>query len=116
MAVPCPPLEWPPFLEECGPAEDPSILLTGRARIGGASAAVVAVRIAPGRARVPDYREGVPDAAYETSQLETILEELECLAQEIGAAPATMEAGMVQLATGTYVMGVLPGWDSAGAA
>jgi hypothetical protein len=108
MAVACPQVEWPPFLEESGPAEDPSILLTARARIGDASAAVVAVRIAPGRTRVPDYRADVPDAAYETGQLETILEELECLAQEVGARPTTAEAGMVRLATGTYVMGVLP--------
>lgn len=108
MTVPCPTLEWPPFLEECGPAEDPSILLTGTARIGGTSVAVVAIRITPGRTRVPDYRRGVPTAAYETGALETILEELDYLAQEVGAVTASAEPGIVRLATGTYVMGVLP--------
>ncbi len=108
MAVPCPQLEWPHFLEECGPAEDPSILLTGTARLGGTSVAVVAIRIALGRTRVPDYRPDVPEAAYETSALETILEELDYLAQEIGTVTARTETGIVRLATGTYVMGMLP--------
>jgi hypothetical protein len=108
MAVPCPTLEWPHFLEECGPVEDPSILLTGTARIGGISVAVVAIRISHGRTRIPDYRDGVPAGAYETAALETILEELDYLAQEVGAMTASSESGIVRLATGTYVMGVLP--------
>ena len=108
MAVPCPRLEWPPFLEEGGPPEDPSILLTGTARIGGTAVAVVAIRISPGRTRMPDYRQDVPAAAYEAAALETILDELEYLAQEIGAVMAGGEPGLVQLATGPYVMGVLP--------
>jgi hypothetical protein len=108
MAVSCPPLEWPPFLEEGGPAEDPSIVLTGTARIGGTSVAVVAIRIAAGRTRVPDYRPDVPEAAYEAGALETILEELDYLAQQVGALTAPAETGIVRLATGTYVMGMLP--------
>lgn len=109
MAVPSPTLEWPPFLEEGGPAEDPAILLTGTARIGSTAVAVVAIRIHPGRARVPDYRPDVPTQAYETGALETILEELDYLAQEVSAVTASAEPGIVHLATGSYVMGVLPG-------
>jgi hypothetical protein len=63
MAVKCPALEWPGTLEERGPSEDPSILLTGTARLGGTPVAIMAVRINAEFRPLPDYKSGPPDGA-----------------------------------------------------
>jgi len=108
VTVPCPTVEWPSFLEECGPAEDPSILLRGTARIGGTRVAVVAIRIKPELRRAPDYRQDVPSAAYETGALDTMLEEFEYLTDELTVVAGGAGRSIVRLQTGPYVMGVLP--------
>ncbi len=108
MAVQCPALEWPSFLEECGPAEDPSIVLKGTARIGGTPSAVVAIRIKPDLRRAPDYKSGVPADVYQVDALETILDELDYLVNEIGAITGSMERRVVRLSTGVYVLWLLP--------
>ena len=110
MTVECPALEWPRVLEECGPAEDPTILLMGTARIGGTPVAVVAIRVKPELRRAPDYRQGVPSAAYETGALETILDELEYLTDEVGVVTGSAERSIVRLPTGPYVIGMVPAW------
>jgi hypothetical protein len=108
MAVACPPVEWPKLLEEQGPAEDPGIVLKGTARIGGAPVEIVAIRVDLERRRMPDYRSDVPRAAYETAALETTLEELECVTQELSALTGVAERSIVRFATGSYVLFVLP--------
>lgn len=108
MAVACPPIEWPGFLEEKGPAEDPEIVLKGTVRIGGAPLEVVAIRVDLDRRRVPDYKRGVPMAAYEAAALETTLEELEYVTEALGALTGAAARSVVRLATGSYVFCVLP--------
>jgi hypothetical protein len=108
MAVSCPALEWPNYLDECGPAEDPTILLSGTARIGGTPVAVVAIRINPGLRRCPDYRKDLPAAVYETGALEAILEELEYMTEELSVVTGSGERSIVDLAEGRYAMWVLP--------
>jgi hypothetical protein len=108
MAVACPPVEWPKFLEEQGPAEDPEIVLKGTARVGGAPVEIVAIRVDLERRRMPDYKSGVPRAAYDTGALETTLDELECIAQELSTLTGVAERSIVRFATGSYVLCVLP--------
>lgn len=108
MAVQCPPLAWPSVLEESGPDEDPSILLTGTARIGATPVAVVAIRINSKFRGAPDYKDTLPAAVYETGALETILEELEYLTEEVSVLTGSAERSVVELDGGPYVMWVLP--------
>jgi hypothetical protein len=108
MAIACPALEWPSSLEERGPVEDPSIVLKGTARIGGAPAAVVAIRIKPDLRRAPDYKKGVAANVYQADALETILDELDYLVDEIGVITGGMERRVVRLSTGVYVLWLLP--------
>jgi hypothetical protein len=107
MAVQCPALEWPSFLEERGPVEDPSIVLRGTARIGGTPAAVVAIRIKPDLIRAPDYKNGVPADVYQVDALETIVDELDYLVDEIGVVTGSMERRVVRLSTGVYLLWLL---------
>jgi hypothetical protein len=108
MAVACPPVEWPGLLEEQGPAEDPEIVLRGTVRIGGVPLEVVAIRVDLELRRVPDYKRGVPLAAYESAALETALEELECVTEQLSTHTAVVERSIVRFATGPYVVCVLP--------
>jgi hypothetical protein len=107
MAVQCPALEWPSFLEERGPVEDPSIVLRGTARIDGTPAAVVAIRIKPDLKRAPDYKNGVPADVYQVDALETIVDELDYLVDEIGVVTGSMERRVVHLSTGVYLLWLL---------
>lgn len=108
MMVACPSIEWPRFLEECGPAEDPGIVLKGRAHIGDTPLQVVAIRIAPELRRAPDYKRGVPQGAYRTAALETTLEELEYVTEELRSLTGAAERSLVLLPTGAYVLWLLP--------
>jgi hypothetical protein len=108
MAIPCPPLEWPSFLQECGPANDPQIVLRGDARIGDTPLQVVAIRVDPELRYAPDYRRGVPAEAYETAALETTLDELEYLTEELSGLTGRAQRSIVRLAGGAYVLWVLP--------
>jgi hypothetical protein len=108
MTVACPSIEWPRFLEECGPAEDADIVLKGTAHIGATPLEVIAIRIDPRLRRAPDYRPDVPEAAYQTAALETTLEELEYLTEELAAVTGAAERSLVRLPAGDYVMWVLP--------
>lgn len=108
MAVACPPIEWPGSLDEQGPPEDPAIVLKGTARIGGAPLKIVAIRVDLELRRMPDYKPGVPAAAYETTALETTLEELECVTEQLSGLTGAAERSIVRFATGPYVVCVLP--------
>lgn len=100
MTVPSPHFEWIGDFEEQGPPEDPRILLTGRARLGGTPFLAKAVRVAAGE-RIPDLRPEVSPAAYDELELDTLLDEFETLA-------GTIEPELVNIAGAMYVLCVFP--------
>jgi hypothetical protein len=108
MAIQCPPIEWPSLLDACGPDQDPEIVLKGTARIGATPLQVVAIRVDPQLRRTPDYKVGVPEAAYRTSALEAMLEELEYVIQELDEVTSAAERSIVYLPAGAYVIWVMP--------
>ena len=113
MVVECPPCKWPSVLEERGPAQDPSILLIGAARIGETAVQVVAIRINATLRWSPDYRDGVADDTYRANgldeALEGALEEFQSGAAELEEFLGASGSSVVELATGTYRMWVIPG-------
>ncbi len=113
MPVQCPPCRWPEALYERGPAADPSILLTGRARIGDTEVEVVAVRVNPALRWMPDYKSDVAEGCYRTDGLdvvlETVLEELESVGSELEDALGKVRPSIVELATGMYMIWAMPG-------
>jgi hypothetical protein len=112
MAVPCPNCRWPAELDERGPAEDPAILLTGTAYIGTIPVLVLAVRIDPNTGRLPDYKPGVPRAAYAGGRfdvvLEVLMDELEYIASELDDLLGESRPSTVQLPGGLYRLCTLP--------
>lgn len=106
MTIPCPACEWPEFLKECGPPEDPMLLLTGIARIGGAALRIVAIRTDPASRWSPDYRLDVPAGSYDADgldiALEGALEELGSLAEQLNDILGESEQGAVSLAGRAY--------------
>lgn len=105
MAIECPPCLWPTVLEERGPSDDPSILLTGTARIGNAPIQIVAIRINPILRSTADYKPDVTEA-YQANDLDTvlgaILEELEYTSVELGRLLGNDHSATVELAPGVY--------------
>lgn len=112
MSVPCPSCQWPAVLEERGPSEDPSILLTGTARIGEAAVQVIAIRVDPTLRWTPGYRRDVAEGSYQAkglnATLETFLEEFESTAAEFGELLGDGRPSLVELATGPYRIWVMP--------
>lgn len=112
MPVECPSCQWPTAFSECGPAEDPSILLSGTARIAQAAVQIVAIRTSPDSGRLPDYRGYVPRECYQENGLgtllEQVLEDFEYLANDFGELLGDFGSGTVELSTGTYVIAALP--------
>lgn len=108
MAVQSPSIKWPNVLEGCGPEQDPDILLKGTVEIGATPLQIVAIRIDPQRRRTPDYKPDVPEAAYHTAALETTLDELEYVTEELAEVTGAAERSIVYLPTGPYVICVLP--------
>lgn len=101
MAIQCPRIVWPDHLAEEGPPEDRSIYLRGRARVGEAWADVRAIRIDPALRMMPDYKKSVPSSCYADLQLDTLLDELACLADSDPLAT-------VELDGGHYVIWLIP--------
>ena len=101
MSVSCPAPNWPSELVEDGPEDDRSILLRGEAVIGGVRFRVTAVRVDPIRFG-PDYRMDRGAGTYSGYDLSALLDQLSELT-EISEAPT------LQLATGNYLLWVLPG-------
>jgi hypothetical protein len=104
MPVQCPSCQWPSSFTECGPVEDPSILLSGTARIAQAAVQIVAIRTSRESGRVPDYRSDVPRECYQglSSVLEQMLEDFEYLASEVGDLLSDSDSEDIELLTGTY--------------
>lgn len=112
MSVPCPSCQWPAVLEERGPPEDPSILLTGKARIGDATVQVIAIRVDPTLRWTLDYKHDVAEGSYQakglSATLETFLEESKSTASEFGELLGESRPSIVELATGPYRIWVMP--------
>jgi len=112
MPVQCPSCQWPTSFAECGPAEDPSILLSGTARIAQAAVRVVAIRTSRESGRVPDYRNDVPRECYSADGLDTLLEQaledFEYLADDFGDILGNAGSETIELATGAYTIVALP--------
>ena len=117
MPVQCPSCQWPTAFSECGPAEDPSILLSGTARIAQAALQIIAIRTSRESGRMPDYRGDVPRACYEASGLnsllEQVLEDFEYLATDFGDLLENAGSDRVELPTGNYTIVALPSRVSA---
>lgn len=108
MAVQCPAIEWPNFLDACGPQQDPDIVLKGTVYIGATPLQIVAIRIDPQRRRTPDYKPDVPEAAYCTAALETTLDEFEYVTEQLAEMTGAAERSIVYLPTGPYVICIVP--------
>ena len=112
MSIPFPPCVWPATLDERGPKEDPSILLTGTAKIGNAPARIIAIRISRTLRRTPDYRQDVPAGIYGVNDLdaglETFLENAEDLTEELSDVLGEHVPSIVQLEPGAYMLWILP--------
>lgn len=103
MTVACPAPQWPEGLLEEGPPEDPTILLRGEARIGGARFTVTAVRVDPIRFG-PDFRFDRTISVYAAYGLSELLDSLSELID-------VAEASALRLSTGSYRLWMLPHGD-----
>ena len=101
-------MDWPRSLEEHGPAEDPSIILRARARLGSATLEVLAIRIDPELRRTPDFRKDLPIGLYHARAMETMLDELEYLSDALADVAESTSQSVIELETGTYLLCVLP--------
>ncbi len=112
MSVPFPSCVFPATLDEHGPKEDPSILLTGMVAIGNATALVIAIRISLTLRRTPDYRQDVPAEMYGVNNidtgLETFLENADDLTAEFSDLLGEHVPSIVQLEPGAYMLWILP--------
>ena len=108
MPVQCPTCQWPSSFAECGPAEDPSILLSGTARIAQAALQIIAIRTSCESGRMPDYRSDVPTECYEANGLnallEQVLEDFEYLATDFGDMLDDAGSERIGLPTGSYTV------------
>ncbi len=101
MPVPCLPIQWPSTLQESGPAEDPTIVLSGTAQVGSTPFRIVAIRVEPRLRFMPDYKSDIAGTIYDREVLETLLEEL-------GEVSDTDHPLTLELATGVYVLWMVP--------
>lgn len=112
MPVQCPSCQWPTAFSECGPPEDPSILLSGTARIARAAVQIVAIRTSRESGRIPDYRGDVPPECYQANGLNTLLEQVledfEYLAVDFSDVLGDAGSEAIELSTGTYTIVALP--------
>jgi hypothetical protein len=104
MPVQCPAPVWPSELLEAGPPDDPFILLSGPARIGGAPYRVLAVRINPNTLGI-NYRDDLAEDVFADYQLEDILDELTFLDD-------IEKSVLVAIEHGHYVIWMLPFSDT----
>ena len=101
MPIPFPTAQWPAELTEAGPDADPSILLSGSAKIGDAHHHVLAVRVSRSNLQV-DFRPDLDEEeTYAGFLLEEMLEELEFFDEFDRSA-------LVSLTSGDYVMWMTP--------
>jgi hypothetical protein len=100
MSIPCPPIRWPSTLEDAGPPEDPTILLSATAQVAGTPFRLTAIRVDPRLRFMPDYQQDVDPAAYPES--------LEALLEDVGNLSDTDCVTTIRLETGPYVMWMAP--------
>jgi hypothetical protein len=100
--------QWPEALVECGPAEDPSILLTGSARVGPVPVQIVALRVDPDVVGWPDYKPEVREEGYRADGLakllETLADEFDYLVSALEELIGEGRASVVPLRQGSYLM------------
>jgi hypothetical protein len=112
MPVECPSCQWPTAFCERGPAEDPSILLSGIAHIAQTAVQIVAIRISRDSGRSPDYKSDVTRTCYATNGLDTLLEQMleycEYLSSEFAELLGDFGSEAVELSTGMYMLIALP--------
>lgn len=113
MPVECPSCQWPISFEERGPAEDPSILLTGVMHFSPAAAVqIVGIRTPRASRRVPDYKDEVPRECYQENgldeALESALQDIDVLSLDLSELVGTTRQGNMELPTGSYVLIALP--------
>ena len=112
MPVAIPPCAWPRALDERGPPEDPTILLTATATIGEAAVQVIAIRMRRDLRWTPDYLPDIPAERYDANELspvlEAILESSESLASDIADILGENSATTLDLPTGQYRIWLLP--------
>jgi hypothetical protein len=113
MPVQFPLYQLPAVLDECGPAEDPTILLTGIVRIGDSAIRLVAVRIDTTLRSAPDFKSGVDQSRYQENGLEDVLEatleEMEFVASEFSELLGESGPSIVQLPDGAYRLWLISG-------
>ena len=105
MAIECPSCLWPTVLEERGPSDDPSILLTGTGRIGETPIQIVAIRINPTLRSTLDCKPDLENSDQSNdlnSALGAILEELEYASAELAGVLGEDHPATVELASGSY--------------
>lgn len=112
MVIECPPCQWPNTLEERGPSEDPSILLTGTARIGKVEVQIIATRVQDTQCWTPDFKRKIAEEIYRVDGLaqflEATLEDLESMTLDLVDLLGGKGASVVQLPTGLYRIWVMP--------
>ncbi len=99
MPIPIPAIQWPAHLAEKGPAEDPAVLLSGQARIGGVSFKVMALRMRDGM-RMPDYRPDVSGTLYEDA--------MEAMVADIEDLVDSMEPELIAVGGASYLLWMVP--------
>jgi hypothetical protein len=92
MDVHVPELQWPRHLQESGPKQDPSILLSGTARIGACRYFVYALRINLTTLEA-DFRDDVDEWIYTDYRLDVMLEELLFLSDFDRTAAVPLDSG-----------------------
>jgi hypothetical protein len=105
MTIDCPSCQWPTVLEERGPSDDPSILLTGIGRLGETPIQIIAIRVNPTSRSTLDWQpelEGIYQANDLDTVLGTILEELDYASAELGRLLGEDRSATVELTTGLY--------------
>lgn len=112
MTIQSPPCEWPSVLDERGPSEDPSILLTGAAHIGNVEVQIVAIRVPRMTRQTPDFKRGIDEDSYDQGGLaeflEVTLESLDSVAADLAELLDGRESSAMELATGHYRVWVMP--------
>jgi hypothetical protein len=99
MLIPAPAIRWPVSFVEEGPVEDPAIMLSGAVEIGSTHFRVSALRMRDGL-RMPDYRDGVPESAYEDA-MDGMLDDVEDLVD-------SMEPELLTIGAAQYLLWMVP--------
>jgi hypothetical protein len=92
MEVHVPELQWPQYLQESGPAQDPSILLSGISQLGACRYFVYALRMDLTNLEA-DFRDDVDESIYADYRLDVMLEELLFLVDFDRTAAVPLDGG-----------------------